>query len=211
MSNWYYAQDSQQQGPINEAELIEMIATEKLPGTVLVWQDGMANWAMANTLPQFQFRPPPIPSAPRIPTVAAAPAVAATVQAQPTQQAQSPADPETGEAPLAPLDPEDVAKNKPFAILAYLGILFIVPMIAAKDSPFAKYHANQGLILFIVWLVAMIATTIIGSIPVVGLISFLLWPLTWAACLILTVIGILNAAKGETKPLPYIGNYTIYS
>lgn len=209
MSNWYYAQDSQQQGPINEAELIEMIATDKLPATVLVWQDGMANWAVANTLPQFQFRPPPLPSAPKIP--AAAPVATATpvTQAQPGQQAQS--SPELGEAPATPLDPEDVAKNKPFAILAYLGILFIVPMIVAKESPFAKYHANQGLILFIAWMVAMIAVTILSSIPIINLGVFLLGPLVWAGTLILGVMGILSAAKGETKPLPYIGNYTIYS
>ena len=42
----------------------------------------------------------------------------------------------------------DIEKNKAVGILAY--ILFFIPIIAARDSKFAMYHANQGLALFIV-------------------------------------------------------------
>ena len=43
--------------------------------------------------------------------------------------------------------PQDIAQNKAMAILAYLGILVLIPIFAAKNSAFAKFHANQGLIL----------------------------------------------------------------
>ena len=32
------------------------------------------------------------------------------------------------------------------AILAYFGILVLIPILAAKDSKFARFHANQGLL-----------------------------------------------------------------
>lgn len=44
---------------------------------------------------------------------------------------------------------EDVNGNKVFGILAYIGILFLVPLFAAKDSQYARFHTNQGLVLFI--------------------------------------------------------------
>lgn len=102
----------------------------------------------------------------------------------------------------ASFDPEDINKNKIFAILAYFGILVLVPIFAAKDSKFAKFHANQGLLLFI----AEIAGSVISIIPILGtLVSFVVS----IACFALAIIGIINAAKGEAKELPIIGKYEI--
>ena len=39
--------------------------------------------------------------------------------------------------------------NKVMAILSYFGILVLIPIFAAKDDAFARYHANQGLVLLI--------------------------------------------------------------
>ncbi len=46
-------------------------------------------------------------------------------------------------------DPNDINQNKIMAILAYFGILVVIPILAAKESKFARFHANQGLVLFI--------------------------------------------------------------
>lgn len=92
-----------------------------------------------------------------------------------------------------------------FAILAYIGILFIVPLLAAKDSKFAMYHANQGLVLFLAELIAGFAAAILS----VALIGFLLMPLVWLVSFILMIIGIMNAANKQMKPLPIIGGITL--
>lgn len=97
----------------------------------------------------------------------------------------------------------DVEKNKLMAIIGYIvPILFFVPLVTdAKDSPFARFHANQQLVLLIV----AIAVNIAGStIPFVG--WFLIWPVGVIALLVLAIIGILNASRGEMKPLPVIGS-----
>lgn len=36
--------------------------------------------------------------------------------------------------------------DKLMGILAYVGILVIVPLFAGGNSKFVKYHANQGLV-----------------------------------------------------------------
>ncbi|MFY9115204.1 MAG: hypothetical protein WAO23_08210 [Dethiobacteria bacterium] len=109
-------------------------------------------------------------------------------------------------------DEEDAQKNKAMGILAY--ILFFIPIIAARDSKFAMYHANQGLILFIasiiLWIVVQILSSILFSI------SFGLWGLVTTltslvslGILILVIIGIVNAANGKMQPLPIIGGFQI--
>ena len=45
--------------------------------------------------------------------------------------------------------PPDVQANKLMAVLSYLSWLVLIPIFAAKDSPYARFHVNQGLILAI--------------------------------------------------------------
>ena len=47
-------------------------------------------------------------------------------------------------------DPADIEKNRVFGGLSYLWLLFILPLFACPQSRFAKFHANQGLVLFII-------------------------------------------------------------
>lgn len=99
-------------------------------------------------------------------------------------------------------DTADAEQNKVMAILAY--ILFFIPMLAAKDSRFAMYHANQGLVLF---LFTLIANVVGGIIPVIG--WFVILPLAGIASLVFAIMGIINAANGLMKPLPLIGGVNI--
>jgi uncharacterized membrane protein len=103
-------------------------------------------------------------------------------------------------------DATDVANNKIFAILSYFGILFVIPLFAAKESPFARFHANQGLILFLAEIALYIIYFILLFIvPIVGLIFSILF----LGITVLAVIGIINAAKGELKELPLIGQFKL--
>jgi len=100
----------------------------------------------------------------------------------------------------------DVEKNKPMAIVGYLiPILFFVPLLSdAKNSPFAKFHANQQLVLLISWIVV----NIVGSIiPVLG--WFIILPLGTIFLLIIMIMGIISAAQGKAKKLPLIGGIEI--
>ena len=101
-------------------------------------------------------------------------------------------------------DTQDVQNSKIWAALSYVGILFILPLLVnGGQSRYAKYHANQGFILFLADVVAGIVGAILGKIPVLGGILSALISL---ATLALMIIGILNAANGKAKQLPLIGN-----
>ena len=108
--------------------------------------------------------------------------------------------------PAAPQGGSDAEKNKAMAIIGYIiTILFFIPLVTeAKNSPFAKFHANQQLMLLIssvvIWIVG-------GIIPFIG--WFLIMPIGSIVILVLAIIGIVNAAKGEMKKLPIIGGFEI--
>lgn len=95
---------------------------------------------------------------------------------------------------------QDIADNKVIAALSY--IIFFLPLIAAQGSRFARYHANQALVLFLLGVVNFI----IGSVPVLGWIISLFLSLF---IFVLAIFGIVNALSGKAKPLPVIGGITI--
>lgn len=98
--------------------------------------------------------------------------------------------------PDQPVDNKDVESNKVVAALSYLGILFLVPLLAAKQSKFAQFHAKQGLVLF----VAEVVVSFVGWIPFFG----------WAAALVVflaAVYGFLQALQGVYWEIPYVGKY----
>ena len=46
----------------------------------------------------------------------------------------------------AEFESQDIQDNKVMNILAYIGILVLVPIFAAKNSKVARFSSNQGLI-----------------------------------------------------------------
>jgi len=109
---------------------------------------------------------------------------------------------------------EDVENNKVFAILAYIGILVLAPIFAAKESKFARFHANQGLVLFIAevaWVIIYcVLLTLFGMIAGgLALMWIFIGSLVWIGFAVFAIIGIIYAAQGNTKPLPLFGKFKI--
>ena len=109
--------------------------------------------------------------------------------------------------------PEDIQGNKVMAILAYISWLVLIPLFAAKNSPYARYHTNQGLVLFLiglVWtIVGELVTMILGWIPVLGAIIGIIIAIAGFVIgifsIVCMVLGIIYAAQGKAKELPFIG------
>jgi uncharacterized membrane protein len=215
MSDWYYAVNNEQKGPVNESELKAQFAARKLsPDNTLVWKDGMENWTPAVQVAAFSFREPPPPATVSGTTLSPAPVAVARAPGANNPESATPLTMASimGPGEALEVDAEDAETNKVFGILAYLGILWLVPLLAAKNSPFARYHANQGLVLFIVEFAVLIVLQIIEyTFDMIGLsfISFLLGSLVVLGILALVIIGIINAAAGKCVPLPVIGKFKL--
>ncbi len=44
---------------------------------------------------------------------------------------------------------QQILEGKIFAILSYLSVLCIIPLVLKKDNPFVLKHGKQGLVLFL--------------------------------------------------------------
>lgn len=110
---------------------------------------------------------------------------------------------------------QDIDGNKIMAVLSYFGFLVLVPILAAKESAYARFHANQGLVLFIVEIAVGIVSSILSFIltAILGgfgaLLTGIISGVLSLAMLVLAILGIVNAATGKAKKLPVVGNFTI--
>ncbi len=105
------------------------------------------------------------------------------------------------------------SNDKVLGVVGYFGLLFLVPLLAGKTE-FTRYHANQGLVLFIadiiLGIIAGILSAVIAFIPVVGLfLPFIISGAVGIISLVFMILGIVHAAQGEMKPLPVIGGFQI--
>lgn len=95
--------------------------------------------------------------------------------------------------------PTDISKTKGVAAIGYIPFLFFLPLIAEKGSPFGRFHANQGLLVTLAWVLAWL----ISSITFIGALA------SWLLRIVLVVVVIMfiiNTASGSAKRLPFVGN-----
>ena len=91
-----------------------------------------------------------------------------------------------------------VEEGKPAAILAYIPFMCFVPLIKMRDNKFALEHGKQGLILFVVEIIALVF--------LIPKISDLFWGAIIIFCLIFALGGMILALQGKKWRIPFIGD-----
>lgn len=130
---------------------------------------------------------------------------------------------QSAETPYTPLndgeyDPNDIANTKVVCAISYIGILFFIPLLAYPNSRFAKFHANQALVVFLfsiaIRIVFGVGTGIWWAIPFLPdfvenfggwVFDLAEWALPFAA----GVYGFVNALNGKAKEIPIIGKINL--
>ncbi len=81
--------------------------------------------------------------------------------------------------------------------ISYLGIFSLVPIILRVKSNYMRFHAKQGLLLF----VSEIVFTLIWIIPFIGwVIGFL----GWIFCSVFSMIGLIKGLSGIYWKTPFL-------
>ena len=100
--------------------------------------------------------------------------------------------------------PEDISKNKVFAIGSYLlGFLgIIVALLAARESKFAMFHARESMKIIVVELLIGLITLLLFwtvLVPIAASICYIILAIVQLICVIRT-------CKGEAKMAPIVGS-----
>jgi uncharacterized membrane protein len=114
------------------------------------------------------------------------------------------------EIPSTPPPPKK--DNTLMLVLSYLYILFLVPLITEKNDPQVQWHAKHGMILTIaeavlqfgLWIIGMILSNISG---ILGCVTCFLPTIIWVAFLVIRIMGIVKATKGERLIIPGLSQY----
>ena len=90
---------------------------------------------------------------------------------------------------------EEILDGKIFAVLAYLSIFCIIPLVLKKENPFALAHGKQGLVLFVGEVGVLVVSIPLG-----------VWFLKLGLFLLLGVsfLGIIEALRGRYVKFPWI-------
>lgn len=84
------------------------------------------------------------------------------------------------------------------AILSYIPFLCFIPLLSMKENPQNRFHARQGVLLFLIELVAVIFL-------IDGISNFIFKGILLIA-IAFSIAGIYFAFKGKTYKLPIIGD-----
>ena len=122
----------------------------------------------------------------------------------------------------ADFDATDIQQNKFMAVLAYLGILWLIPFFGCKQSRYVQYHCKQGFNLMLLDIAYIIISSVLSSVIKTkryfygiyygsytpGWLTTILW-LVSIPIAVLAILGIINAINGKAKELPIIGKFKI--
>ena len=104
-------------------------------------------------------------------------------------------------------DKKDIEENKAMACLAY--IIAPVPYFVEDKSKWVRYHAIQGMNLFILTVLYALSVSIISSVFLFDfpILKAILKASLYAFMIIYALIGIITVCNEQAKELPLIGKF----
>ena len=121
----------------------------------------------------------------------------------------TPPAPESQEAsPPPPPSGQRSSDKTVMLVLSYLGILALIPLLVEKEDSEVQWHAKHGLTLIVGWIVLSVVIAILAAIPFVGgVLGCAVMPFLWLVILIVHIVAIVKALKGERLIVPVISDF----
>jgi uncharacterized membrane protein len=110
--------------------------------------------------------------------------------------------------PPATAPPSGVSPNRQVMIvLSYIGLLALIPLLSEKEDREVQWHAKHGLVLFVSWIVLMVATQVVIIVlnqvsSSLGCLVGMATPFVGLAYLVVSILCILKGVKGERFLIP---------
>lgn len=106
------------------------------------------------------------------------------------------------QTPNQPQAPQAKPEQKTLmGILAYVGVLLVIPFLMAKDDPFVKFHLKQGLVLLVIEIVVWVLASSMWQL-------WMILNLVQLGTLVLSIVGIVNVVQGKQQELPLVGSFS---
>jgi uncharacterized membrane protein len=90
-------------------------------------------------------------------------------------------------------------------VLSYLGLLALIPLLTEKDDPNVQWHAKHGLVQMLFFFAVCVVISVVSSFGI-GCLFVFLYPFVSLAWLIVTILSIVKATKGQRFMIPVISD-----
>ena len=108
--------------------------------------------------------------------------------------------------PPPPAPPSASGDKTLMLVLSYLGLLALIPLLTEKDDANVQWHAKHGLVQFFFFVVVCVVLSIITSTGL-GCVFVFLYPIVCLVWLVVTVLSIVKATKGERFIIPGLSDF----
>jgi uncharacterized membrane protein len=108
--------------------------------------------------------------------------------------------------PPPPAAPPAGPSNKTLMlVLCYLGLLALIPLLTEKDDAEIQWHAKHGLVQMIFFFAVCVVISVVSSFGI-GCLFVFLYPFVCLAWLIVTILSIVKATKGQRFMIPMLSD-----
>lgn len=100
------------------------------------------------------------------------------------------------------MDNETISKGKTIAITSYIliiGVLIAMSMNAENKNDYASFHIRQSIGISLTFISLGLIISNFNN-PMIMISMWIFTSMLWS-------YGIFTAIKGETRPIPFLGNY----
>jgi uncharacterized membrane protein len=106
-----------------------------------------------------------------------------------------------------PAAPSGGSGNKTLMlVLSYCGLLSLIPLLTEKDDTEVQWHAKHGLVQFFFFVILWVVLGIVTSTGI-GCIFVVVYPILGLVWLIVTILSIVKATKGQRFKIPGVSDF----
>lgn len=106
-----------------------------------------------------------------------------------------------------PSAPSGSGSKTGMLVLSYLGLLALIPLLVEKDDPEVQWHAKHGLVQLVLFVIIGVAMNVIAITGIGALLSCGIMPFVSLAWLVIAILSIVKATKGERFLIPGISDF----
>jgi uncharacterized membrane protein len=92
-------------------------------------------------------------------------------------------------------------------VLSYLGILALIPLLMKKDDREIQWHAKNGLVFFAAEIIIMVVLALSTQVPFLGCVTWAIWCVMPLVFLVVAILAIMKALKGERFVIPGVSDF----
>jgi uncharacterized membrane protein len=92
-------------------------------------------------------------------------------------------------------------------VLSYLGLLALIPLLTEKEDREVQWHAKHGLVLTVAFFILIVAFSFLRSMVDIGCLGCFPGGLVGTVYLVVIILCILKAQKGERFIIPGLSDF----